>query len=235
VVALPPAFRPPEPIDAVIFDAGGVLLLPDARFGQAALQALKHESRLEDWPRAYYEANLLLDSLEVADWGGMRRTIASAVGVPDEQLDAAVPLIEQLIAAAPWVPVDGAVDLLWRLAGAGYQLAVVSNAFGTIQRQLEELKVCSVTGEGLPRVGTVIDSHVVGVAKPDARIFHLALAALEVDASRSIYVGDTVKFDVLGAEAAGLHPVHFDPFGLCSGAHSHVSALAEVGDWLAPS
>jgi putative hydrolase of the HAD superfamily len=235
VVARPPTFPAPDSIDAVIFDAGGVLILPDASFGRAALQALKHESRLEDWPRAYYQANLLLDSLELADWGGMRRAIASAVGVPDEQLDAAAPLIEQLIVSAPWVPIDGAVDLLWRLARAGYKLAVVSNAFGTIQRQLEELKVCSVTGDGMPRVGAVIDSHVVGVEKPDPRIFNLALAALEVDASRSIYVGDTVKFDVLGAEGAGLHPVHFDPFGLCSGPHSHVSALVEVGEGLAPN
>jgi putative hydrolase of the HAD superfamily len=235
VVVLPPGLPPPESIDAAIFDAGGVLLLPDARFGQAALRALNHGSGLGDWPRAYYQANLLLDSLELADWGGMRRAIASAIGVPDDHLDGAVPLIQQLIVSAPWVPVDGAVDLLWRLARAGYQLAVVSNAFGTVQRQLEELKVCSLTGQGMPRVGTVIDSHVVGVEKPDPRIFHLALEALGVDPSRSIYIGDTVKFDVLGAQGAGLHPVHFDPFGLCSGAHSHISVLAEVGDWLAPA
>ena len=36
---------PPEAIDAVIFDAGGVLLLPDPMFGQLALRTLQHESR----------------------------------------------------------------------------------------------------------------------------------------------------------------------------------------------
>ena len=113
--------------------------------------------------------------------------------MPDDQLDAAIPLIEQLMASAPWVPVEGAVDLLSSLAGAGYRLAVVSNAFGTMQRQLEELRVCSVTGEGMPQVGAVIDSRVVGVEKPDPRIFHLALEALGVEASRSVYIGDTVK------------------------------------------
>jgi putative hydrolase of the HAD superfamily len=226
-----PTLPAPESIDALIFDAGGVLVLPDASFGQLALRTLNHDSRLEDWPRAYYSANLLLDSLELPDWGGMRRAIASAVGVPDDQLDAAVPLIEQLIASAPWVPVDGVVDLLRSLGGAGYQLAVVSNAFGTVERQLQELGVCSVTGDGMPRVGVVIDSHVVGVAKPDARIFQLALDALGVEAARTVYVGDTVKFDVQGAEGAGLHAIHFDPFQLCTGAHSHVSAPAELSDW----
>jgi len=229
------ALPPPESIEAVIFDAGGVLVLPDAMFGQLALRTLDHESRLEDWPRAYYSANLLLDSLELPDWGGTRRAMASAVGVPDDQLEAAVPLIEQLIASAPWVPVDGAVDLLWSLAAAGYKLAVVSNAFGTVERQLQELGVCSVGGAGIPRVGVVIDSRVVGVEKPDARIFQLALDALGVEASRSVYVGDTVKFDVLGAEGAGLHPVHYDPYHLCRGEHGHVAALTELGEWFAPA
>jgi putative hydrolase of the HAD superfamily len=234
VVALPPGLPSPGSIDAVLFDAGGVLLLPDARIGQVALRALNCEPRFDDWPRAYYTAGVLFDGLERADWSVLRRAIASALGVPDDQLDAAVPLIEQLIVSAPWVPVDGAVDLLWALARAGYQLAVVSNAFGTVERQLEELKVCSVAAEGMPRVRTVIDSQVVGVEKPDPRIFQFALDALGVEACRSIYVGDTVKFDVLGAQAAGLHPVHFDPFHLCSGAHSHISDLAELADWLAP-
>jgi putative hydrolase of the HAD superfamily len=224
-----------ESTDAVIFDAGGVLLLPDATVGQLALRTLRQEPRLEDWPRAYYSANLLVDSLELPDRGGMRRAIASAFGVLDDQLDTAVPVIEQLIASVPWVPVPGAVDLLRLLAGAGYKLAVVSNAFGTVERQLEQVGVCSVNGNGMPRVGVVIDSHVVGVEKPDARIFQLALDALGVEASRSVYVGDTVKFDVLGAEGAGLHPVHFDPFHLCSGGHSHISTLAELGDWFVPA
>jgi putative hydrolase of the HAD superfamily len=215
----------------VIFDAGGVLLLPDAGIGQVALRALNFEPQFGDWPRAYYSAGLLLDGLDLTDWGNVRRVIGSALGVPDDQLEAASPLIERLIVSAPWVPVDGAVDLLWSLAGAGYQLAVVSNNFGTVQHQLEELKVCSVSGEGMPRVATVIDSHIVGIEKPDPRIFKMALDALRVEASRSIYVGDTVKFDVLGAEAAGLHPVHFDPFHLCDGAHSHIWALAELGEW----
>ena len=74
----------------------------------------------------------------------------------------------------------------------------------------------------------------VGVEKPDPRIFELALVALEVEASRSVYIGDTVKFDVLGAEGAGIFPVHFDPYQLCHGAHCHALALVEVADWLVP-
>jgi putative hydrolase of the HAD superfamily len=63
-------------------------------------------------------------------------------------------------------------------------------------------------------VACVVDSHVVGVAKPDPRIFEPALAALGLPASpRVAYVGDTVFYDVRAAAAAGLTPLLHDPFG----------------------
>ena len=45
-----------------------------------------------------------------------------------------------------------------------------------------------------------------------------------------MYVGDTVRYDVRGARAAGLEPVHFDPYGLCPerGNHAHVARLADI-------
>lgn len=221
-----------EAVDAVVFDAGGVLLLPDAEAGRAAVRTLNCESRPEDWHRAHYAANLVLDRMETPDWPSVRWAIASAVGIGDDQLETAAALIEEVMISTPWVAVDGAADALWALSGAGYQLAVVSNASGTVAQQLEEHRICSVTTDGLPRVGVVVDSHLVGIEKPDPRIFHLALEALDVDPARSLYVGDTVKFDVLGAQAAGLHPVHLDPFGFCNGVHSHISALTELTNWL---
>jgi putative hydrolase of the HAD superfamily len=221
-----------EAIDAVVFDAGGVLMLPDAEACRAAVRALDCESHREDWQRAHYAANLLLDQMDTPDWPSVRRAIAAEAGVPDDQLDAASALIEEVIAGTPWVPVDGAANVLRELSDAGYQLAVVSNATGTVAQQLEQHGICSVTGGAMPRVEVVIDSHLVGIEKPDPRIFHLALETLAAEPARCLYVGDTVKFDVLGARAAGLHPVHVDPFSLCDGTHSHISALAELADWL---
>jgi putative hydrolase of the HAD superfamily len=222
----------PDGFDAVIFDAGGVLILPDVDTGRAAIRALGHESRPEEWHRAYYAGNRGVDTMDVVDWESIRRAIASELGVPSAQLDAAVPLIEELFRATPWVAVPEAIDVLWSLSNAGYQLAVVSNANGTVEANLQALGICSIAGETMPPVRIVIDSHLVGIEKPDPRIFHLALEALEVEPSRSIYVGDTVRFDVLGAQGAGLYPVHVDPFDLCEGDHSHVALLTELSTWL---
>ena len=76
----------------------------------------------------------------------------------------------------------------------------------------------------------VVDSTVVGIWKPDPRIFEIALVATASAPGRSMYVGDTVTLDVAGARAAGMHPVHFDPYDLCEQRddHEHVKSLHEV-------
>jgi putative hydrolase of the HAD superfamily len=227
-----PARPSPDAFEAVIFDAGGVLILPDADAGRQAIRSLGHESRPEEWHRAYYTGNRGVDTMDVVDWEEIRRAIASDLGIPSTKLDEAVPLIEELFRSTPWVTVPQARDVLWSLANAGYQLAVVSNAGGTVEAELQRLGICSVADETMPPVRVVIDSHLVGIEKPDPRIFQLALDALDVEPSRCIYVGDTVRFDVLGAQAAGLYPVHVDPFDLCQADHSHVAALAELEAWL---
>ena len=85
----------------------------------------------------------------------------------------------------------------------------------------------------------VVDSTVVGVAKPDPAIFGIALDALGVPASASgtvLHVGDSLRYDVAGALAAGLQPVHLDPHGLCPtpAGHRHVRDLAELARDLVP-
>jgi putative hydrolase of the HAD superfamily len=60
----------------------------------------------------------------------------------------------------------------------------------------------------------VVDSTLVGMAKPDPRIFEPMLAALGLPSERVLYVGDTVHADVRGATAAGLPVVQLDPLEL---------------------
>jgi hypothetical protein len=43
-------------------------------------------------------------------------------------------------------------------------------------------------------------------------------------------VGDSVRYDVLDSESAGLLPVHFDPHQTCLSSHEdrHVKAIIEL-------
>ena len=76
-------------------------------------------------------------------------------------------------------------------------LGVISNFYGNVDRILDEAGIT-------PLLATVVDSTCVGVSKPDAQIFTLAVQRLGCEPSEVLYVGDSFEKDVVGAHAAGL-------------------------------
>jgi putative hydrolase of the HAD superfamily len=151
--------------------------------------------------------------------------------VAEERLDEAIAALDMAFAQkGVWSrPVPGSRDGLAALAAIGVTLAIVSNSDGTLEDRLRQEGLCQVgPGAGVP-MAIVIDSDAVGVAKPDPAIFHLALEATGVAPERALHIGDTVGADVDGALAAGVRPVHLDPYGFCGdGSHVHVPDLAAV-------
>jgi putative hydrolase of the HAD superfamily len=76
---------------------------------------------------------------------------------------------------------------------------------------------------------------VVGAAKPDPRIFEVALARAGVARAEAVHIGDTLTQDAAGAEAAGITPIHFDPLRACRDPHHrHIRTLAGVWQHLTP-
>jgi putative hydrolase of the HAD superfamily len=76
----------------------------------------------------------------------------------------------------------------------------------------------------------IVDSHVVGIAKPDPGIFEFALEHFaDFERSRIAYIGDSVTMDVEGGLAAGLHPILLDPFDDHPDAEFHrIQSLGEL-------
>jgi HAD superfamily hydrolase (TIGR01509 family) len=92
------------------------------------------------------------------------------------------------------------VESLSRLRRAGLLLGVVSNSDGRVEEALR--------AAGLREYfDVVVDSGLMGVEKPDPRIFHAALATLGVRPEEALYVGDLYEVDVVGARAAGIEAV----------------------------
>jgi FMN phosphatase YigB (HAD superfamily) len=157
----------------------------------------------------------------------------SSLGIPEVKQAAAVDALDPVWSGPR--PSSGGASSKVRLLGcrslaeADLQLAIVSNSDGRAREALQRNKICQVgPGPGV-KVVTIIDSDVVGVAKPDPRIFDFALPALSLDPSQVIYVGDSVKYDVRSAEAARMTALHLDPFGLCyEVGHAHFRAVADV-------
>ena len=80
-------------------------------------------------------------------------------------------------------------------------LALITN--GAPGRQRAALR-----GNGIEeRFGAVIVSGEVGVAKPDAHVFNLALERLGISAENAWHIGDSLKSDVGGANGAGITSV----------------------------
>jgi putative hydrolase of the HAD superfamily len=91
----------------------------------------------------------------------------------------------------------GITDHLQQFRDAGFKLGVVSNAMGNIQADAERYGLADY-------FDVIIDSHVVGVAKPDPRIFHIALQRLRVAPDQALFAGDLYTIDMVGAQAAGI-------------------------------
>jgi putative hydrolase of the HAD superfamily len=112
--------------------------------------------------------------------------------------------------------------MLGELRAAGLAVGVVSNSDGRVESLL--------AAAGLrPFLDFVIDSGSVGVEKPDPRIFALACERAGVPPQHALHVGDVYEVDVLGARAAGVTPVLFDPDDLVPDADcARISDLAAL-------
>ncbi len=211
---------------AVLLDAGGVLLLPNPWVISSVVRAAGGEIALDDVRRAHYACTALMDARGDADWLHYNRLLVERARVPDRNFDDAVAAVRALYlapAATLWnVVPDGVADQLAELRSTGVAIAVVSNADGTVEPLLRK--------SGLA-FDIVIDSAVVGYEKPQPEIFGFALAKLGVEPADAVHVGDTAWADVIGARAAGVRPLHLDPFGDCpypAGDHDHVRSLGDV-------
>jgi putative hydrolase of the HAD superfamily len=206
--------------DAILFDAGGVLLLPSPEHTGPLVQPFGGATDEATLLRAHFIAAHAMDHAradgDLSDWDAYARAYVRTSGVPADREDAAVVAFAAEFSHHFWrYPLDGATEVLAALAGRGVPIGIVSNAGGQVEGDLAALGICGVDTPGATRVVCVVDSHVVGVRKPDPAIFELALDALGLPASpRIAYVGDTVFYDVRASAAAGLTPLLHDPYGI---------------------
>ena len=94
-----------------------------------------------------------------------------------------------------------------QLKESGYLLAVISNRDKPFQELLDD-----------HGIGEFFDFSMaageVNVWKPEPAIFEHGLRRTNLSAREVIYVGDNYYADVVGARAAGLQPVLYDPLGI---------------------
>ena len=217
----------------LIFDAGGVLVFPNferlAKIGeQASIQTnakelANHHAKLfhaydehvamhHVFPKLDYFLNLYEQVTQSSEKAKVAKQFALQAGRK-----------EHLWATTyPWVE-----ESLRKLKTQGYPMAVISNSEGSVEQILMDL--------GLRKYfEVVIDSFLVGVEKPEKRIFEIALERLGWESANTIYIGDIFFVDVWGANQAGLGAIHLDKLGLYSNWDGiHIPSVKELPELLA--
>lgn len=230
-----PACDWPEPIRAILFDAGNTLVHLDHEFIAETARAAGFRCTAADVHEAEYAAKQWVDRVMAERRAGRDDTrrqsyfsvALEALGVPPNTAKAILRILEEANAAdCLWrVVTEGTHDALAALRTRGYTLGVVSNADGRIERDLGRRGLRS-------HFTAVIDSAVVGVEKPDPRIFALGLEAVGAPAAETLYVGDIYSIDILGAEGIGMSAVLLDPLERYPAPCRRIPTLATLLDVL---
>ena len=210
----PPAPGRPR---AVFFDAGNTLLRMNYPAIAGHLEGRGHAVSVEAIEEAELRARVRLDADLARGASTEGRTaqdsylayLLEGIGItaPDE-IEAAAGFRRSYNAPAGLFNVadQDALQAIRRVKSAGLVAGVVSNSNGWARALLD--------GAGLgDALDFVIDSAVVGVEKPDPKIFRLGLEQAGVAAHEAVYVGDLYSVDVQGSRAAGLSAILLDPRG----------------------
>lgn len=111
---------------------------------------------------------------------------------------------------AAWRIVPEALEVLRVLRRGGLRTGVLSNFDHRLPPLLDALRL-------RPLLDVVVLPAQAGAAKPDGRIFAVALERLGLPATQVLYVGDDPEQDIAGAEAAGMSAAHASQLGSLRG------------------
>jgi putative hydrolase of the HAD superfamily len=222
----------PEGTRALLLDAMGTLVrlvppVPGLARALAGAGYPNSDERVAAAMRdeiAYYRRH----HLEGGTPAAVRGLRAACAGVLANGLERAPPvpeLTQLLVDALKFEAFPDALPLLRRLRNRSIRIAVVSDWDCTLAEHLDRLGVGAWIEE-------VVVSAVVGVAKPDPRIFAAALERLGVPPEFAVVCGDDPVRDMAGAHAAGIRGVLIDREGRYPDRGSRVVTLDDLSDWI---
>lgn len=199
-----------EGVKGIIFDYGGTLDTAGEHWSwviRRAWQKAGVETDLPTFREAYVYAERELarerhilpehdfnDLLEIKvkielDW------LARQGEFPPEQIEEKAVEIAGICNAEAAANVKNASGVLEQLSKE-YPMVLVSNFYGNISKVLENYGI----GKYFRKI---VESAVVGVRKPDPKIFELGVEALGLPACDCLVVGDSYRKDIMPAREAG--------------------------------
>jgi len=189
---------------AVLFDLFHTLVCvpPPSHFGESTVPEILGVAA-DEWHRLYYDEDVLGRCLgHVRDSIEAMRRVAHSIDptVSEEKILSAVENRRRRFERGLIAVEEPMLHALDRLRRAGIRTAIVSDAGADDVECWRDSPIGS-------RVDATFFSYELGFRKPDPRIYHHALAALDVTASDAIFVGDGGSNEHIGARAVGLRTV----------------------------
>ncbi len=183
-------------VRAIFFDFGGVIARMDrgllaemeVRYGLPKGSFIKALYAIPEWKAAE-----IGEGTEEAWVAAVRRRLDELAGRP-------LPDIRSEWAAM-WGTLDADVLRLAERLGESYDVGLISNSTPRLEGELRDHHKI----DGLFKV--IVNSALVGIAKPDRRIYHLAAERMGVEPSACVHIDD-LAHNVEGAREAGFQAIH---------------------------
>ncbi len=121
---------------------------------------------------------------------------------------------------------DGTLDILNYLKDK-YELHIITNGFEEAQeRKMDNANIKSY-------FKTITNSEMVGVKKPNPKIFNFALDSAKASPTESVMIGDSLEADIEGAHSIGMETIYFDYRNLNnSNGYNRVTTLKSIETYL---
>jgi HAD superfamily hydrolase (TIGR01549 family) len=152
---------------------------------------------------------------------------------PEKAHDLAEAMYAEFADVSHWSLYPDVLPTLDALRGAGAVMGVISDWGHGLEALLLEL------GLG-PYFDCLVVSSRLGISKPSADVFLMALERLGASPDETVYVGDTYVKDVIGARAAGIQPILLDRAGRLEASEVEadcpvIDDLRRLVQWVVPS
>jgi putative hydrolase of the HAD superfamily len=156
-----------------------------------------------EWLHHFYEADTHGRALgRVVDAFEAMRLVAHTIDptIPDERIRQAVAMRQRCFELGLVEVEPPVLDALDRLRAAGIRTGLVSDAAADDVESLDRSPLVA-------RLDVAVFSYQVGIRKPDARIYRLALDALGASPAEALFVGDGGSNEHRGARDLGMRTV----------------------------
>lgn len=229
------------PVQGVIFDYGATIDSNGAHWAEViwlGYQSVAYPVRKENFRKAYVYAERALATHPYIQPGHnfnqllqIKMKLQQEFILAENMLEGELPeLAAERIAAFCYGYARGAIEkarpVLEELSKR-YKFVLVSNFYGNIESVLRDFRLDSFFPD-------IIESAVVGVRKPDPRIFALGVEKMGLPADEIVVVGDSYSKDILPAESIGCRTIWIKgaAWDECENEYTHSAIITDFSELL---